>query len=106
MDHWNNKSLVRAMGIESFKRFKSLTYKLTNAEYSSNFYNDFLLLSDFCPSEFTKVNKPKMEVEGNKNYYTETRLTKFELGIENSVKSCIEKVAQSLLQHFLGYLDV
>ena len=33
MDHWNNKSLVQAMAIESFKMFKPSAYNLIKAHY-------------------------------------------------------------------------
>ena len=93
MDHWNNKSLVRAMAIESFKMFEPSAHNLIKAdygEYSGDFDDDFLVSSDWCPSHLTKIDKPKMEVEADKNYYTETRFAEFEFCIVNSVKTCIE----------------
>ena len=93
MDHWNNKSLVRAMAIESFKMFKPSAYSLIKADYrdySGDFDDDFLHSSNWCPSHLTKIDKPKMEVEADKNYYTETRFAEFEFCIVNSVKTCIE----------------
>ena len=44
MDHWNNKSLVRAMAIESFKMFKPSAYNLIKADYvdySGDFDDEF-----------------------------------------------------------------
>ena len=93
MNHWNNKSLVRAMAIESFKMFKPSAYNLIKADYgdySGDFDDKFLLSSDWCPNHLTKIDKPKMEVEADKNYYTETRFAEFEFCIVNSVKTCIE----------------
>ena len=84
MDHWNNKSLVRAMAIESFKMFKPSAYILIKSDYgdySGDFDDDFLLSIDWRPSHLTKRDKSKMEVEADKNYYTETRFVEFELRI-------------------------
>ena len=97
MDHWNNKSLVRATAIESFKMFKPSAYNLLKADYgnySGDFDDEFLLSSDWCPNHLTKIDKPKMEVEADKNYYTETRFVAFELRIVNSVKACIESTLE------------
>ena len=97
MDHWNNKSLVRAMAIESFKMFKPSAYNLIKAdygEYSGDFDDEFLLSSDWCPNHLTKIDKPKMEVEADKNHYTETRFAEFELRIVNSVKACIKSTLE------------
>ena len=93
MDHWNNKSFVRTMAIESFKKLKPLAYKLIKSnygDYSGDFDDEFLLSSDWCPNHLTKIDKPKMEAEADKNYYTETRFAEFELLVVNSVKACIE----------------
>ena len=97
MDHWNNKSLVRVMAIESFKMFKPSAYNLIKADYgdySEDFDDEFLLSSDWCRNHLTKIDKPKMEVEAEKNYYTETRFAEFELRIVNSVKACIESTLE------------
>ena len=97
MDHWNNKSLVRAMAIESFKMFKPSAYNLIKADYgdySGDFDDEFLLSSDWCPNHLTKIDKPKMEVEADKNHYTETRFAEFELRIVNSVKACIKSTLE------------
>ena len=97
MDHWNNKSLVRAMAIESFKMFKPSAYNLIKADYgdcSGDFDDEFLLLSDWCPNHLTKIDKLKMEVEADKNYYTENKFAEFELRIVNSVKACIESTLE------------
>ena len=43
MDHWNNKSLVRAMAIESFKTFKPSANSLIkgdHGDYSGDFDDD------------------------------------------------------------------
>ena len=37
-----------------------------------------------------------MEVEADKNYYTETRFAEFELCILNSVKGCIESILEKI----------
>ena len=69
MDHWYNKSLVRAMAIGSFKMFKPSSYNLTKGDYgdySGDFHDDFLLSSDWCSSHLNKIDKPKMEVEADK----------------------------------------
>ena len=86
-------SLVRAMATESFKMFKPSAYNLIKADYrdySGDFDDAFLHLSNWCPSHLTEIDKPKMEVEADKNYYTETRFAEFEFCILNSVKTCIE----------------
>ena len=44
MNHWNNKSLVQAMAIESFKMFKPSAYNLIKADYedySGDFDDEF-----------------------------------------------------------------
>ena len=77
--------------------FKPSAYNLIKADYgdySGDFHDDFLLSSDWCPSDFTKIDKPNMEVESDKNYYTETRFAEFELRIVNSVKACIESTVE------------
>ena len=97
MVHGNNKSLVREMAIECFNMFKNSAYNLIKAdyeEYSGDFDDAFLLSSDWCPSHLTKTDKPKMEMEADKNYYTETRFAEFELRIVNSVKACIESTLE------------
>ena len=97
MDHWYNKSLVRAMAIGSFKMFKPSSYNLIKADYgdySGDFHDDFLLSSDWCSSHLNKIDKPKMEVEADKNYYVGTRFSEFELRIVNSVKACIESTLE------------
>ena len=99
MDHWNNKSLMQTMAIESFKMFKPSAYNLIKADYgdySGDFDDKFLLSSDWCPNHLTKIDKPKMEVEADKNYYTETRFAEFELCILNSVKACIESILEKI----------
>ena len=63
MDHWNNRSLVRAMAIESFKMFKPSAYNLIKSDYgdySGDFDDVFLLSSDWCPNHLTKTDKHKM----------------------------------------------
>ena len=80
MDHWNNKSLVRAMAIESFKTFKPSANSLIkgdHGDYSGDFDDDLLRSSICYPSDFTKIDKPKMEGEADKNYYTEIRFSEF-----------------------------
>ena len=97
MDHWNKKSLVRAMATESFKMFKPSAYNLIKVDYgdcSGDFDDEFLLLSDWCPNHLTKIDKLKMEVEADKNYYTENKFAEFELRIVNSVKACIESTLE------------
>ena len=92
MDHWNNRSLVRAMAIESFKMFKPSVYNLIKADYgdySGDFDDKFLLSSYWCPNHLTKIDKPKMEVEADKIYYAETTFAEFELRTVNSVKAYI-----------------
>ena len=76
MDHRDNKSLVRAIAIESFKMFKPSAYNLIKADYGDcrgDFDDEFLFSIDWCPNHLMKIDKPKMEMEADKKYYTETR---------------------------------
>ena len=68
------------MAIESFKIFKPSAYNLIkgdHGDYSGYFDYEFLRLSEWCPSEFTKIDKPKMGVKADKNYYVESRFAVF-----------------------------
>ena len=101
------------MTIENFKMFKPSAYNFIKGDYgdySGDFHYEFLRSNEWCPSEFTQIDKPKMGVKADKNYYAESRFAEFEFGIVNSVMVCIEytfkKVVQNLLQHFRVYLDV
>ena len=68
------------MAIESFKIFKPSAYNLIkgdHGDYIGYFDYEFLRLSEWCPSEFTKIDKPKMGVKADKNYYVESRFAVF-----------------------------
>ena len=56
MGHWIKKCLIREMAIEIFKMFRLSAYNLIKANYGG-FDDDFLLTSDWCLSDLTKIDK-------------------------------------------------
>lgn len=66
--------------------FKPSAYNLIkgdHGDYSRDFNDGFLLPSDWCPSDFAKIGKAKIEVEVDKKHCTESGFAEFELHIVN-----------------------
>ena len=77
------------MASESFETFKPSAYNLIKEDHgdcNGDFNDDFLLSSNWCPSDFAKIDKAKTEVEDGKKHYTESRFAGFELHIVNSAR--------------------